>query len=95
MGRGLGICAPSLTVAGNLLLSPKAPGGAPEELVDPPRDPLLFQGGMKAVIWTDVFQVLVMLSGFVAILIQGTLLVGGPGQVVSIAQNHSRVNLGE
>ncbi|KAL7993075.1 hypothetical protein Chor_017331 [Crotalus horridus] len=52
-------------------------------------------GGMKAVIWTDVFQVLVMLSGFVAILIQGTLLVGGPGQVLSIAHNHSRVNLGD
>ncbi|XP_026547468.1 sodium/iodide cotransporter-like, partial [Notechis scutatus] len=51
-------------------------------------------GGMKAVIWTDVFQVFVMLSGFVAILIQGTLLVGGPGQVLSIAYNHSRINFG-
>ncbi|KAM6466860.1 sodium/iodide cotransporter [Liasis olivaceus] len=52
-------------------------------------------GGMKAVIWTDVFQVFIMLSGFVAILIQGTLLVGGPGQVLSIAYNHSRINLGD
>ncbi|XP_026578319.1 sodium/iodide cotransporter [Pseudonaja textilis] len=52
-------------------------------------------GGMKAVIWTDVFQVFVMLSGFVAILIQGTLLVGGPGQVLSIAYNHSRINFGD
>uniref|UniRef100_A0A8C3S8G7 Solute carrier family 5 member 5 n=1 Tax=Chelydra serpentina TaxID=8475 RepID=A0A8C3S8G7_CHESE len=50
-------------------------------------------GGMKAVIWTDVFQVLVMLSGFIAILIQGTLLVGGPGAALEIASNHSRVNL--
>ncbi|XP_044276928.1 sodium/iodide cotransporter [Varanus komodoensis] len=50
-------------------------------------------GGMKAVIWTDVFQVFVMLSGFVAILIQGTLLMGGPDQVLSIAFNHSRINL--
>ncbi|XP_062816704.1 sodium/iodide cotransporter [Anolis carolinensis] len=49
-------------------------------------------GGMKAVIWTDVFQVLVMLSGFVAILIRGTLLVGGPGRVLDIAHNGSRVN---
>uniref|UniRef100_A0A8D2LM68 Sodium/iodide cotransporter n=1 Tax=Varanus komodoensis TaxID=61221 RepID=A0A8D2LM68_VARKO len=48
---------------------------------------------MKAVIWTDVFQVFVMLSGFVAILIQGTLLMGGPDQVLSIAFNHSRINL--
>ncbi|XP_025032456.1 sodium/iodide cotransporter [Python bivittatus] len=52
-------------------------------------------GGMKAVIWTDVFQVFVMLSGFVAVLIQGTLLAGGPGQVLSIAYNHSRINLGD
>lgn len=50
---------------------------------------------MKAVIWTDVFQVFVMLSGFVAILVQGTLLVGGPGRVLSIAYNHSRINFGE
>ncbi|KAM9112264.1 sodium/iodide cotransporter [Pangshura tecta] len=52
-------------------------------------------GGMKAVIWTDVFQVLVMLSGFVAILIQGTLLVGGPSAAMEIASNHSRVNLAD
>uniref|UniRef100_A0A8C6V5P8 Solute carrier family 5 member 5 n=1 Tax=Naja naja TaxID=35670 RepID=A0A8C6V5P8_NAJNA len=52
-------------------------------------------GGMKAVIWTDVFQVFVMLSGFMAILIQGTLLVGGPGRVLSIAYNHSRINFGD
>ncbi|XP_074158390.1 sodium/iodide cotransporter [Sminthopsis crassicaudata] len=50
-------------------------------------------GGMKAVIWTDVFQVFVMLSGFVAIVIQGTLLVGGAQRVMDIAHNHSRVNL--
>uniref|UniRef100_A0A674IA01 Solute carrier family 5 member 5 n=1 Tax=Terrapene triunguis TaxID=2587831 RepID=A0A674IA01_9SAUR len=52
-------------------------------------------GGMKAVIWTDVFQVLVMLSGFIAILIQGTLLVGGPSAALEIASNHSRVNLAD
>ncbi|XP_061458226.1 sodium/iodide cotransporter isoform X2 [Rhineura floridana] len=50
-------------------------------------------GGMKAVIWTDVFQVLVMLSGFVAVLIQGTLNAGGLGQVLAIARNNSRINL--
>ncbi|NWS79076.1 SC5A5 protein, partial [Crotophaga sulcirostris] len=52
-------------------------------------------GGMKAVIWTDVFQVFVMLSGFVAIIIRGVLLVGGPSRVLAIATNGSRVNLGE
>uniref|UniRef100_A0A8D0L5J7 Solute carrier family 5 member 5 n=1 Tax=Sphenodon punctatus TaxID=8508 RepID=A0A8D0L5J7_SPHPU len=49
-------------------------------------------GGMKAVIWTDVFQVLVMLSGFIAILIQGTLVVGDGASVLSIASDNSRIN---
>ncbi|NXY80645.1 SC5A5 protein, partial [Glareola pratincola] len=52
-------------------------------------------GGMKAVIWTDVFQVVVMLSGFIAIIIRGVLLVGGPARVLGIAANGSRVNFGE
>ncbi|NXY84352.1 SC5A5 protein, partial [Alcedo cyanopectus] len=52
-------------------------------------------GGMKAVIWTDVFQILVMLSGFFAIIIRGMLLAGGPARVLAIAVNGSRVNLGE
>ncbi|NXS76674.1 SC5A5 protein, partial [Pandion haliaetus] len=55
----------------------------------------LVQGGMKAVIWTDVFQVFVMLSGFIAIIIRGMLLVGGPTRVLGIAANGSRVNFGE
>ncbi|KAG3279948.1 sodium/iodide cotransporter isoform X3 [Ictidomys tridecemlineatus] len=50
-------------------------------------------GGMKAVIWTDVFQVVVMLAGFWAILARGTVLMGGPWRVLRIAQNHSRINL--
>ncbi|KAF1623578.1 UNVERIFIED_CONTAM: Sodium/iodide cotransporter, partial [Eudyptes pachyrhynchus] len=52
-------------------------------------------GGMKAVVWTDVFQVFVMLSGFIAIIIRGVLLVGGPARVLGIAANSSRVNFGE
>ncbi|XP_029286420.1 sodium/iodide cotransporter isoform X2 [Cottoperca gobio] len=49
-------------------------------------------GGMKAVIWTDVFQIVVMLAGFVAIFIHGTVLVGGPAVVLEIAKNGSRIN---
>ncbi|XP_039723765.1 sodium/iodide cotransporter isoform X4 [Pteropus medius] len=52
-------------------------------------------GGMKAVIWTDVFQVVVMLAGFWAVLARGTMLVGRPRQVFELAQNHSRINLME
>ncbi|NWU39553.1 SC5A5 protein, partial [Hylia prasina] len=52
-------------------------------------------GGMKAVIWTDVFQVFVMLSGFVAVAIRGMQLVGGPAEVLSIAANGSRLNFAD
>uniref|UniRef100_A0A8B9V2Z9 Solute carrier family 5 member 5 n=1 Tax=Anas zonorhyncha TaxID=75864 RepID=A0A8B9V2Z9_9AVES len=52
-------------------------------------------GGMKAVIWTDVFQVFVMLSGFIAVIIRGLLLAGGPARVLAIAANGSRVNFGD
>ncbi|NWX94182.1 SC5A5 protein, partial [Nothoprocta ornata] len=50
-------------------------------------------GGMKAVVWTDVFQVLVMLAGFVAIITRGVLLAGGPASVLAAAANGSRLNL--
>ncbi|XP_004384561.1 sodium/iodide cotransporter [Trichechus manatus latirostris] len=50
-------------------------------------------GGMKAVVWTDVFQVLVMLMGFGVVLARGTMLMGGLQRVFELAQNHSRVNL--
>lgn len=53
------------------------------------------QGGMKAVIWTDVFQIVVMLSGFIAVFIQGTILAGGPARVLEIANNGSRINFNE
>ncbi|XP_075393967.1 sodium/iodide cotransporter [Tenrec ecaudatus] len=50
-------------------------------------------GGMKAVVWTDVFQVLVMLLGFWVILGRGIVMVGGPQRVMELAQNYSRINL--
>ncbi|XP_068446160.1 sodium/iodide cotransporter [Clinocottus analis] len=52
-------------------------------------------GGMKAVIWTDVFQIIVMLAGFMAIFIHGTVLVGGPAVVLEIAKNGSRINFND
>lgn len=51
------------------------------------------QGGMKAVVWTDVFQVVVMLAGFWAILIRGTVVMGGPTHVLELVRNRSRINL--
>ncbi|XP_061681329.1 sodium/iodide cotransporter [Syngnathoides biaculeatus] len=52
-------------------------------------------GGIKAVIWTDVFQIVVMFSGFMAIFIHGTVLVGGPAAVLEIATNGSRINFND
>ena len=38
---------------------------------------------MKAVMWTDTFQVCVMCMGFLAVIIQGSINVGGFGEVWS------------
>lgn len=38
-------------------------------------------GGLKAVIWTDVFQMIIMLGGFVAVIARGAVLQGGLGRV--------------
>ncbi|KAA0712705.1 Sodium-coupled monocarboxylate transporter 1 [Triplophysa tibetana] len=38
-------------------------------------------GGLKAVIWTDVFQMVIMLTGFVAVIARGAALQGGLGRV--------------
>ena len=37
----------------------------------------MFQGGLKAVIWTDVMQMVIMLAGFVAVIARGAVLQGG------------------
>ncbi|XP_069864641.1 sodium/iodide cotransporter [Dipodomys merriami] len=50
-------------------------------------------GGMKAVVWTDVFQVVVMLSGFWVVLARGAVLLGGPRRVLQLARTHARINL--
>ncbi|KAI4902978.1 hypothetical protein NFI96_000541 [Prochilodus magdalenae] len=38
-------------------------------------------GGLKAVIWTDVFQMVIMLSGFVAVIARGAVIQGGLGKI--------------
>ena len=48
---------------------------------------------MKAVIWTDVFQGVVMLVGLFIIIIVGTSHVGGINKVFEIARNGSRFDL--
>ncbi|VDI24023.1 Hypothetical predicted protein [Mytilus galloprovincialis] len=50
-------------------------------------------GGIKAVIWTDVFQCLIMFTGVFAVIIKGTIDSGGPREVVDIAVSSGRLNL--
>ncbi|XP_060082496.1 sodium-coupled monocarboxylate transporter 1-like [Ylistrum balloti] len=50
-------------------------------------------GGLKAVIWTDVFQAFVMYTGMAAILIKGTMDAGGIKETWRIANENGRINL--
>ena len=43
-------------------------------------------------IWTDVFQVCVMLAGFMMVIIKGTIDVGGIHEVWRIAEEGGRLD---
>ncbi|XP_069829326.1 sodium-dependent multivitamin transporter isoform X2 [Dendropsophus ebraccatus] len=49
-------------------------------------------GGLKAVIWTDVIQTLVMFAGQLAVIIVGTAKVGGIQDVWSIALENNKIS---
>ncbi|XP_011412119.3 sodium-coupled monocarboxylate transporter 1 isoform X1 [Magallana gigas] len=49
-------------------------------------------GGLKAVIWTDVFQFAVMFTGIFAVIIKGTIHVGGISKTWNIANENGRLN---
>ena len=42
-----------------------------------PFNPFISQGGLKAVVYTDVFQVFIMLMGVLTLLIRSAIQVGG------------------
>jgi len=48
-------------------------------------------GGMKAVLWTDVFQSLLMFAAVFAVLIKGSIDAGGLTQVLNTAYNGGRL----
>ena len=50
------------------------------------------QGGLKAVIWTDVIQMVIMLAGFVAVIARGAVLQGGLGKIWKDAQEGGRLD---
>ncbi|XP_003122956.1 sodium-coupled monocarboxylate transporter 2 [Sus scrofa] len=50
-------------------------------------------GGLKAVVWTDAFQMVVMIVGFLTVLIQGSARAGGLSNVLEQSANGSRLKL--
>uniref|UniRef100_A0A8C8H807 Sodium-dependent multivitamin transporter n=1 Tax=Oncorhynchus tshawytscha TaxID=74940 RepID=A0A8C8H807_ONCTS len=52
---------------------------------------ITFSEGLKAVIWTDVFQTIVMFAGQLAVIIVGAHQAGGMGEVWRKAMNGSRI----
>ncbi|XP_012878541.1 PREDICTED: sodium-coupled monocarboxylate transporter 1 isoform X2 [Dipodomys ordii] len=49
-------------------------------------------GGLKAVVWTDVFQVGIMVAGFASVIIQATVTQGGISKIIDDAYNGGRLN---
>ncbi|KAK3878590.1 hypothetical protein Pcinc_016803 [Petrolisthes cinctipes] len=47
-------------------------------------------GGMKAVVWTDVLQLVIIIGGLVAIVVKGILDMGGVDVVWQVALEHNR-----
>ncbi|XP_063800401.1 sodium-coupled monocarboxylate transporter 2 [Pseudophryne corroboree] len=52
-------------------------------------------GGLKAVVWTDAFQMVVMVVGFLSVLIEGTIQNGGPSKIWQTAINGSRLDIAD
>ncbi|XP_057702213.1 sodium-coupled monocarboxylate transporter 1 [Corythoichthys intestinalis] len=48
-------------------------------------------GGLKAVIWTDVLQMVIMLAGFVAVIARGAVLQGGLSKIWEDAEEGRRL----
>ncbi|XP_043572972.1 sodium-coupled monocarboxylate transporter 1-like isoform X2 [Chiloscyllium plagiosum] len=49
-------------------------------------------GGLKAVVWTDVFQMTVMIIGFAAVIIRGVVIYGSFTQILNISYHGGRLN---
>jgi Na+/proline symporter len=50
-------------------------------------------GGIKAVVWTDMFQALVMLTFISVLLIKGTIGAGGVSEIIKVAGENGRLKL--
>jgi len=52
-------------------------------------------GGMKAVLWIDTFQALVILAGQLALIIKGSMILGGFDKAWEICRERGRINFDE
>ncbi|XP_053271041.1 sodium-coupled monocarboxylate transporter 1 [Pleuronectes platessa] len=50
-------------------------------------------GGLKAVVWTDVFQVGIMIAGYLSVIIKCMILKGGVATIISDSQQGGRINI--
>ncbi|KAG8224741.1 hypothetical protein J437_LFUL005310, partial [Ladona fulva] len=50
-----------------------------------------YQGGIKAVVWTDTLQTLIMFGAMILIVIIGTVSVGGPSNVWNLSLKGNRI----
>ncbi|CAF4789683.1 unnamed protein product [Pieris macdunnoughi] len=48
-------------------------------------------GGLKAVVWTDVIQTIVMIGAMILVIVRGTMIVGGFGNVIQRNWNTKRI----
>lgn len=48
---------------------------------------------MKAVMWTDLLQIIIMFAGMISIVIKGSIDAGGFGNVWEIAKKGDRLEL--
>lgn len=55
----------------------------------------VLQGGLRAVVWTDVFQSVIILAGLVIIAVGGVVEVGSLREVWDINKEHGRINFFE
>ena len=50
---------------------------------------------MKAVLWTDTIQIMIMFAGLLASLIQGSIVTGGFANAWNIAAQNGRIHFSE
>lgn len=55
----------------------------------------VLQGGLRAVVWTDVFQSVIILAGLIVIAVGGVVEVGSLRKVWDVNQRHGRINFFE